>query len=227
MRYHKTERFSFWKETIFSAFAAAFFLVVYYIFPSDYGFGLIPFLQTITKGVFLLIVGPFLFVKFVLKKDFSDYGFNLKNKKIGFISAGIALVFSAILSYILIKSTDFLKFYQLRPSVVANFWMFVLKELVFANLLLFFQEYFFKGFVIRIFSEKFLYGAIFIQTLFYLLPQLLSGQNFFQIIPLAIIALVGGIVAYISRSFFYSYLFSLIYSILLDSAIIYVIKNGL
>lgn len=227
MRFTKIKNLSAWKETIFSSLAIAIFLLVFYSFPSNYGSGLIPFLQTFTKAFFTMVLGPFLFVKFILKKDFGDFGFNLKNKKNGFISAGVALVFSLILSYILISYTDFLKFYQLQSSVVINFWMFLLKELIFVNLLLFAQEYFYKGFVLTIFSKKFLYGAIFMQALLYLLPQLISGQSFFQIAPAIIMIFIGGIVAYLNQSFFYSYLFSLLYLILLDSYVIHIIKNGL
>jgi len=216
-----------WRETILGTIALLSILFVYLIFPSNYGPGFLPFLQTITKEFFLLFLTPLLFVRFILKKSFQEYGFSLKNKHRGFIYAGSALVFSLILSYILIRYTDFLKFYKLEPVVIVNFWMFLLRELVFFNLILFFYEYFFKGFVLSLYSEKFLYGAIFIQALLYLIPNLVSPNNFLSSAPMAMIALIGGIVAYQTRSFFYSYFYSLAYIIILDSFVIYSLKNGL
>lgn len=224
MIFAKIKNLSAWKETIISTIVIVIFLLVYYIFPSNYGQGLIPFIQTLTKGIFLLILGPFLFVKFILRKNFRDYGFNLQNKKRGFILAGTALVFSLILSYILIRYAGFLKFYQLQPAVLVNFWMFLLRELVFLNGLLFVQLYFFQGFVLSVFSEKFLYGAIFLQAALFLLPNLLSQAHPLSYLPMIAIALIGGTVAYISRSFLYSYFYSLVYFVLLDSYVIYALK---
>ncbi len=227
MRFTKIKNLSAWKETIFSSLAIALFLAVYYIFPSFYGQGLLPIFQTITKSALLLVVAPWLFVRFILQKDFRDFGFNLKNKKIGFISAGIALVFSLILSYILISYAGFLKIYQLQPIVIASFWFFLLKELVLINILLFIQLSFFQGFVLSVFSKKFLYGSIFIQAMLFLLPNLLSQSHPLSYLPMIVIALLGGTLSYINRSFFYSYFYGLAYIILLDSYVIYALKTGL
>lgn len=227
MRYEKLKNLSSWKETIFSTIAIVLFLLIYNFFPSNHGSGLWPFFQTITKGFFFLVLAPLLFIKLVLKKKPQNFGLNLKNKKKGFTYAALALVFSLILSYILIKYTDFLQFYKLEASVVNNFWIFLLRDLVILNAVLFIFEYFYKGFVLGVYSEKFLYGAIFIQAFFYLTPNIIFSESFSSIVPTAMIILLGGIVAYSTKSFLYSYFYSLAYSIILDSLVIYSLKSGL
>lgn len=226
MFYKKTINLSVWKETLLSTIAIIIFMLIFVFFPSESGNGILSFLQGITKYFFMFFLCPWLFVIFVLRKNFSNYGFNIKNKRTGLILAGIALVFSLLLSYILIRYTHLFDAYIATIAVLSNFWIFVLKELVLFNLVLFFMEYFFKGFVLNVYREKFLYGAIFIQAFLYIIPAMLVSSDA-SFIPMIIIATLGGIISYIARSFFYSYLYSLLYFILLDSFAIYLLKNSL
>lgn len=228
MRLTKTNKLSYWRETIFSTFAVLLFFIVYYLFSSNQTpSGIFPSLLIITKSFFIFFLAPFLFIKYILKENIKNYGFNLKNKRKGFIYAGLALVFSLILSYILIRYTAFLSFYKLDRAVMTNFWLFLLRELVFFNFALFCWEYFFQGFVMNVYSEKFLYGSIFIQAFFYLVLNVIAGENFFSFTSMIMPALIGGIIAYNCRSFFYSYFYSLAYVIILDSYAIYLSKNSL
>lgn len=225
MHFAKTNNFSSWKETIFGSFAIILFLAVFYFLPYKTNIGTVAFLQISTKYFFLFLLCPLLFVKFILKKDFKDFGFNMGNKKIGFIWGGITLVFCLILSYILINYTGFLKPYGASLAIPTKFSLFLLFELVLFNIPFFFHEYFFKGFVLSVFSEKFLYGAIFIQAAPVVIPQIISAKSTWEIIPAILVSIFGGFVSYKSKSFFYSYLMGLLYFVILHSYIISLIKK--
>jgi hypothetical protein len=230
MRHAQKLNLSSWKETIFGTFAILLFLSINIFFPSNKNLIIWFFIETFTRAFFLLFLAPILFIKIVLKKNLREFGFNLQNKRKGFFFAFLALVFSLILSYILVRYTEFLKFYkwELPPSVFVSFRAFLLKDLLLFGIVSFIFEFFYKGFVLSVYSKKFLYGAIFIQAFPYLLPYLLvPGLSFYNYLPTILIVIIGGLVAYLTKSFLYSYFYGLTYTIIFDSLVIYWLKNGL
>jgi len=63
--------------------------------------------------------------------------------------------------------------------------------------------------------------SILIQSTVFLFPLLVYSSYFFETLPMVILSLFGGLAAYKSRSFFFSYLPGLIFLILLDACIIF------
>ncbi len=182
------------------------------------------FFQNLTKEFFFLLLVPFLFVKYFLRKNITEFGFNLKNKKIGFLWSLLALFFSFLFIYLLSNFTSFGKNYHLPKSVSENFYFFLFYELILVNFLFFFQEYFFKGFLLSILREKTDYLSVPIQAIIYLIPLWIFTNSIWQTIPLTILSLVGGIVAYRTKSFFYSYLFGIVFLLMTDAYIIFLNK---
>jgi uncharacterized protein len=193
-------------------------LALFSVFPAS------SFFQNLTKSLFFLIFIPYLYIKYILKENFSDFGFNFRNKKSGFIWAGLALVFSLLLIYLLANYTGFKKNYTLPVNISRSFYLFILYELVMVNILLFIQEYFFKGFMISIFRKKLGYLSVLIQAIIYLIPLWIFSASPWQTFPMIILSLAGGAVAYKSRSFIYSYFFGITFLIITDAYIIYLQK---
>jgi membrane protease YdiL (CAAX protease family) len=171
-----------------------------------------------------LVIIPILYYKLILKKGFFDFGFTLGDKKAGMFW-GFSMFFATLLVfYLLYAYTDFKKNYLLSSYVVHNFWIFLLYELLLANLFVFIQEFFWRGFILLYFSKKIGYLAIFLQFIFYVLMLIPAKNTFWQMAPTLVISLTSGIIVYKSRSIFYSWLAALFSLVILDSFIIYHIK---
>jgi len=193
-------------------------LLLFFLFPGN------NFSQYLTKSAFFLMLIPFLYIRYILKKNIFDFGFNLKNAKIGFIWGGLMLAISLLAIYALANLTDFEKQYFISPYISGNFWQFVFYELLLVNALFFFQEYFFKGLLLAILSDKIGYLSVLIQAIIYLVSLQFIYNSFWQSIPLAIFSLTGGVAAFKGRSFVYSYLPGILFIILTNAYIIYLNK---
>ncbi|MFZ5982232.1 MAG: hypothetical protein ACOYS2_01490 [Patescibacteria group bacterium] len=206
---------SSWKRTLLALAIGIMSLIIFSVFPTN------NFLENLTKSLFFLLLIPFLFVKVVLGETVSNFGMRFKLEKALLLELIIFVLASVSLMYLVINYTDFPKHYSLSPVIRNSFPMFVFYELCLVNLLLLFQEYFFKGFLLSIFREKFSYFSIAIQAIIYLIPLFIVSSSIWNTIPMIIISILGGILAYRSRTFFYSYLGSLLFLIILDAYLIY------
>lgn len=182
------------------------------------------FVQKITKSFFFLFLIPFLYVKYVLKENFTNFGFNLNNKKNGFLLSLVTLVIAFLVIYILTIYTNFERKYLLTPGISQSFLFFLVYTLFLINIPLFFQEFFFKGFLLETFRNKWGYFSILFQVIIYLAPLFFLSSNYWNLVPLILISLLGGIVSYLTKSFFYSYFFSILFLILMNAFLVYLNK---
>ncbi|MDO9231231.1 MAG: hypothetical protein Q7U36_01970 [bacterium] len=180
--------------------------------------------QLLTRNIFFLIIVPILYYKFILKKNISTFGLTLGNKQAG-IFWGILLFLATLLTFFMLYTyTDFRKNYLLSSYVVHNFWIFLLYELILANLFVFIQEFFWRGFILLYFSKKIGLLSIFLQFFLFVLILIPTGNSFWQMTPTLVISLFSGIIVYKSRSIFYSWIVALFSLVILDSFIIYHLK---
>lgn len=210
--------FGQWKETLLSFLIAVFCLLLSYFFPAK------DYLQTLTKSVFFLMVIPFLYIKLVLQKNISDFGINWKNKKAGLLWGGLLLPILAVLFFLIIRYTEFGKIYSPPNFAKTSFEYFLLYELVLVNMLFLLQEMFFKGFLLSALREKLGSWSILIQSAVFLFPLLIFSDYFLETLPMVILSVLGGFVAYKNRSFVFSYLSGITFLILLDAYIIFINK---
>jgi hypothetical protein len=206
------------QEMLVNFSVAVICLLLFSFFPAN------SFSQNLTKSLFFLVFIPFLYIKYILKKNFSDFGFSLKINKDDLIWGGLMLAISLLIIYLLANFTAFGKNYHLSHNVSKSFWLFAFYELVLVNVLFFIQEYFFKGFIISIFRGKIGYLSILIQAIIYLIPLWIFSSSIWQAIPLSIFALAGGLAAFKGRSFIYSYIPGIFFLIITDAYIIYLNK---
>jgi membrane protease YdiL (CAAX protease family) len=184
------------------------------VFPAQGGF------ETVTKNVFFLVAVPALYIKYILKGNLAYFGLNLQNKKAGLIWGIITFAVLVALAAFYTRLPNFQTNYNLPGGIVNNFWYFLLYELVFVNIFLFVYEFFFRGFILFILSEKIGFWAIFAQTIIFWL-SLIATKNFtWSFAPTIILPLTSGFLAYKGRSFVYSYAVAIIFTILLDAYLI-------
>ncbi len=153
-----------------------------------------------------------------------DFGLNLQNPKVGFFWAVGMLLVSVSIIFILIQFFGFENNYLIPAYLAENFRLFLLYELVMLNFILLIYEFFFKGFILFSLSRKFSWLAVPIQALIFILFLFFTSTIDWKLAPAIILSVTGGIVAYKSRSFIYSYLMSLLFMIFLDAYIIYIFK---
>lgn len=207
-----------YKEEIITSCVIVFCLLLSVFFPVQNS------IQLLTRNIFFLVIVPILYYKLVLKKNISNFGLTLGNKKAG-ILWGILMFFAILLTFFLLYLyTDFKKNYLLSSYIVHNFWIFLIYELILANVFIFIQEFFWRGFILLYFSKKIDFFAIFLQFFLYTLILIPTENSFWQMAPTLVISLFSGIIVYKSRSIFYSWAASLFSLVILDSFIIYHLK---
>ena len=180
-------------------------------------------IENISRSILFLVILPVLYIKIILKENLSAYGWNLGKKNLGTILSSIFLVASLAFFYLLLHSTPFSSHYSVNPLISRSFLIFLFYELVLFNIIFFSQTFFFQGFLLFFLSST---GAwsIFIQAAAYTLLILISGQLSWQIFPFIYLSLIGGLLSYKTRSFAYSYIFGLLFIIILDSYVIHLAK---
>ncbi len=211
------EKLSAHKELLVTSLVAVFCILLSAFFPTDNQF------QLISKNIFFLVFLPMLYIKLILKGNLSDWGWNFENKKEGALLGALAFLASLIIFYLIIRFTTFSSHYTISPLVRNNFGIFILYELVFFNIFFFTQEFFFKGFLLFSFRPFFVYSVL-IQAGVYCATTFLSSSPSLQALPLIFLSLIGGYVTYKTRSFLYSYIFGLLFIIILDAYIIHLVK---
>jgi membrane protease YdiL (CAAX protease family) len=185
-------------------------------------------IQTATRDIAFFIIIPSIYIRFILKKPLSDFGLNLKDKKTGFFWFILMTLFLFFTFYFLTAYTGFSKEYKIHEGIIGNFHWFIFYELVLINIIIFIQEFFFRGLVLFLFSGKIGAWAIAIQGILNiaLIASDPSGQRLsWPELPLSVVAISSGIVAYKSKSFMFSYFSALLFHLLLDSYIIYNMKS--
>ena len=202
-------------ETIITSVIILLCLILSSLFPAN------NFAQIITRNIFFLVLGPILYYKLVLRKKNSDFGLKLGNFKTGVFWGLAMLLVNFLFFFLLYTFTDFKYNYNLSPSIIQNFKIFLFYEIILINIVIFFQEFFWRGFVLLYFSKKIGYLAIFLQFIIYTLVLILGKSSFWQAIPMLVISLTSGIIVYKNKSIFYSWITAVFSILILDSFIIY------
>jgi membrane protease YdiL (CAAX protease family) len=210
----------------FEMFATGFLilacLVLSVVFPTENSF------QGISKGIFFFFVFPVLYLKFILRKKISNYGLNIKKRKAGLVWGSLMLLVSGAILHFFVSHTSFLNHYALSDLTMNSFWMFALSMLVFTNIVIFNQEFFFRGFVLSTFSQKLGFGSVFLQAALYNSAIIIGvggfNENLWQFLPFAILSLTNGIVARKTKSIIFSWISGILFLIVANAYIIYVLK---
>ena len=198
-------------------------LFLYTIFPVDNT----SLMQLLTKNVFFLFIVPALYIKIVLKKDLFSFGLNIKNRTKGIFWGIVLLAILFLLYFFLFSYTPLETKYSLPKNVTDHFSFFVVYELIIMNILSFTQEFFYRGFVISIFSEKFGFWSVLIQAAIFIPFFIFSNGFFWQFSTPVALSFANGFLFYKTRSFVFTYALNLLFIIILNSYIIYNIRPNI
>lgn len=207
-----------WKKEIITFLVVFLCLLLAMTFPANGDF------QLLSRIVFFLVVLPILYIKFILKKTVSEFGLNLRDNRTGLLWAFIMLIASFLIALILFYFFHLETQYIIPAFVINNFWVFVFYELVVMNFILFVFEFFFRGFLQTILEKKVGIWAPLVQCAVFLGFLFLTQKLAWQYTPLIILSLTGGVVAYKSKSFVYSYIMGIVFTIAIDLYIIGLFK---
>lgn len=174
------------------------------------------FQQIILSATFLFLV-PFLYIKIVLKEDLGNFGLRILPWKDGWWLMPICFLIAGGFFYLVFEYTDFQENYFLGDyTVTKNFGYLFLYEFLAVNMFIILYEFFFRGFVMFYLEKKIGVYAIFGQFLFFVLFMDILERGNLNYIFYFFTALMGGLIAYRSRSLVYSYFFSIIVLVTAD-----------
>ncbi|HAV11577.1 MAG TPA: hypothetical protein DCX32_03470 [Candidatus Moranbacteria bacterium] len=173
-------------------------LIAFKLFPTEGRF------QDISALIVFFVITPVLFNKFILKKDFSLFGLVVGDWKNGLVWAGLSLLMSFLIFYIIFHYTSFLDNYIISRRIAEDFLYFVYYELVLVLSLSFIYEFFFRGFVMFQFLRFLGYGAVLLQFLIFVVLIWFSPDFSWNFIPYIIFFPFAGLVAFKSNSIIYS-----------------------
>lgn len=180
--------------------------------------------QGITLSAAAFIITPILLIKIVLKEPLSDWGLG-KGEINARILMTIGLSFITVVGIFLLIhiTTDFSANYAglLPTTLFDEFSKFLLFQITIVLLYVILYEIFFRGFVLNLFAIKVGWWSVLVQFLIMTLVIFYGYDDQFLLnIPYLLVSLFAGVVAYITRSVYYSILFSFLLLTLFNSFII-------
>lgn len=202
------------KEFVTTTFVVAIsFLFLGYFNTNE---GINPRLQGFIVAIAVFLVVPLLYCKLILEQPWSRLGFQRGNPWAG-IGGGV-LALSAALGafFVLWNFTPLLQGYRLPALVEEQFLFFVLYEIFLNGFLLFLFEVFFRGLILLLWLREFRIWGVFLQAIIFLGVFFLTGSIDAQSIPLLFFAPFAGLIAYQSRSLWYSFAAGWFFMLLVD-----------
>jgi hypothetical protein len=215
MIYAKEKKiFTVYQEDILTALIFLACLVLLIFFPTDGAS------QKITSGLVFLFIAPVLYLKLVLKRNLTDFGWQLGDWKKGLIFSAAYLVSALIISLVLFRYTTFLEEYKLPLATTDNFGYFIFYELAIVGIFVAFYEIFFRSFAMFYLSAKTGAYSILYQFFLFFLFFWITGNLDWNVIPLLIVSFFSGLTTFKSHSLLYSFVTSLFFLIVFDSLVI-------
>ena len=208
----KKNKLTLWQEELFAVLLFIVSLMLLKFFPSQNSIG-----QTLTGFAFILGLLPFLFIKFILKKDIRNFGWQIVSWKkyqkwiITFFIASLALGFLSILLPLVREN------YFINTLVAKYFWAFVFYELVIVNILVFLETAFFQGFILSALKDKLGKMSILAAFLAFMIYLFILQGLDWSLLPFLLIFLATSFLSYLTRSFYWSYGIILMSHILIDA----------
>jgi membrane protease YdiL (CAAX protease family) len=183
-----------------------------------------PALQGLIVAVAVFLVIPLLYCKIVLEQPLSRLGFQRGNPWAGIGGSVLALGIALSALFVLWNFTPLLEGYRLPVAVEEQFLFFVLYEVLLNGLFLFLFEVFFRGMILLLWLKDFRIWGVFLQALvftgiLYLSGDMSNGINP-QTLPMLLFAPFAGLIAYQSRSIWYSFGASWFFILLVDALVL-------
>ena len=175
-----------------------------------------PIFQTLLVSVTFLLVVPILYSKIVLKESLKNLGWQKGRAFLGILSGMIAVAVALGIIFLLTRTTALSEEYFFPIRVEMHFGWFVFYELVLVTLVAFLYEFFFRGLVQLLWLRSFGLWAPILQALFFVGLLFLAGDISWQRAPAILFSPLSGMIAYFSRSIWYSFGASWVFLFLTD-----------
>ncbi|MCX6765411.1 MAG: hypothetical protein NT136_00330 [Candidatus Moranbacteria bacterium] len=202
------------KNLLITIAVALICLILYSVFPTQNIFQ-----QIVSTMAFLLVI-PVLYIKIILKGSLKKFGLQTGDRQRGILWMGIMLLGSLLTFYILFHYTNLPQHYHPPRLIAERFVFFISYELLLVGLFAALYEFFFRGFIMLRLSRAIGYWSIAVQFAVFLTFFLLVGGLDWSTTLYVIVSPFAGIVAYQSRSIFYSFGTSLFFIIIADALVI-------
>lgn len=172
----------------------------------------------VATGVFLVI--PFAYCRIMLGRSFSAIGFQRGNIWAGVGGGLLALIVALAALFVLWNFTPLLADYRLPVIVEEQFLFFVLYEVFLSGSIVFMFEVFFRGFVMLLWLRKWGIWSVVAQAVLFGTLMYAGNDLSATMIPYLIFAPFAGLIAYQSRSIWYSYGAAWFYLFLTDAIVL-------
>lgn len=179
-----------------------------------------PKIQGLIVAITVFLVIPLLYCKMILERPLSALGFQRGNPWAGVGGGVIALTVALGALFVLWNFTPLLEEYRLPVIVEEQFLFFVLYELFFNAFFLFLFEVFFRGMILLLWLRELRIWGVFIQAALFGGILFLSNSIDAQSLPLLLFAPFAGLIAYQSRSLWYSLGFGWFFLLLVDTLVL-------
>lgn len=175
-----------------------------------------PLFQTLLVSITFLLVVPVLYSKIVLQESLKNWGWQEGKMFLGILSGMVSVILALGIVFLLTRTTAFTANYQFPVTIQTHFGWFLLYELVLVSFTALLYEVFFRGMIELLWLRPLGWWAVFLQTLFVVGLLFLSDDLSWQRAPLIIFTPFAGLIAYLSRSLWYSWGASFIFFFLTD-----------
>ncbi len=163
-----------------------------------------PMVQNFIAAIAVFLVIPILYCKIMLGRPLSALGFQRGNIWAGIGGSVLALVVALSALFVLWNFTPLLSDYRLPVVVEEKFFFFVLYELLLSGVIVLMFEVFFRGFIMLLWLRKWGVWSVAAQAVLFALLASGGGSIDASRIPALIFAPLAGLIAYQSRSIWYS-----------------------
>lgn len=210
--------------SIFSALAIL-LLVFFFRYFLDQDFQQEDFLKIFIFYFFAFFLLPWGLIRFFYKQKMEEFfliNFSWKNfqdKKLFFL---INFFWIGIFSLFMLKFNQW-KNFPVSPWILNSWDLIIFLELSFLPLILFFQEFFYRGFLLKIFSEKMdVWLAISLQALLAIFFEIIFNERILWLGGvLFIFYCFLGWISLRNKNFLFSWMVSFFFSVLFDLIILY------
>jgi len=175
-----------------------------------------PLFQTLLVSITFLLVVPILYSKIVLKESLKNLGWQQGKLFLGILSGMISIVLALGTMFLLIQTTSFGEEYSFPINVEMHFGWFVFYELVVVTSVAFLYEFFFRGLVQLLWLRSFGMWSIVLQSMLFVGLLFLSDDISWQRTPIILFSVFSGVIAYFSKSIWYSFGASWVFFFLTD-----------
>ncbi len=164
-----------------------------------------PIFQMLLVSVAFFLVVPVLYCKIVLKESLHNMGWQAGNIFSGTLLSLLAVSGGLVTVYLLDRFTAFGRLYELPMSIQTDFLWFLLYEALVMPVMTLFYEVFFRGFIGLLWLRTLGPISILLQAGLFVGMYFLAGDLSAKEVPVLLFAPLAGLIAYSSRSIWYSW----------------------